>query len=136
MIHIITSTLKADRTLKSGAVLPAGSSIVTGVRRFSCTPAEFSELENRLTAELDSIVGRLARLKKGDSAKISLVSSRDALRKRLKEHATGQVIRGLEFAALLSGVHPSPLDRSERGFLVQSLKGLTIAEALEASASA
>jgi hypothetical protein len=128
MIQIITTTLKSDKTVKStGTVLPAGTVVITGIKRLAGTAAERAERTAMLEGVLDACTGKLSRLKKDDVARVAAKEAVRIARENLKRHDAGISYKGAEFMAILGGVHPTvSLDRHEKGFLLQSLKGLVI----------
>lgn len=133
MIQIITTTIKTDKTVKStNTILPAGTVIITGIKRFTGTTAERAERTAMLEGVLDATAGRLARLKKDDTARVVAKEAVRCARENLKRHNTGISYKGQEFLAIIGGVHPTvSLDRSEKGHLVQSLRGLVVESDLE-----
>jgi uncharacterized protein YhaN len=128
MIQLITTTLKTARVVKAtSTVLPIGTVILAGVKRMEGTVADRAIRTAMLEGVLDSAVGSLSRLKKGDSARIPGKEAVRIARENLKKHEAGIQYKSIELLAILTGVHPTvTLDRSEKGFLIQSLKGLTI----------
>lgn len=117
MIQIITTTTKTDRTLKSGAILPAGTAYATSLSVITLGDDELGRKEQAL----DTIAGRIARSK--DKAE------KLALRAQFKsEEARGVVVaRGVEFLLILSGKHPSIiLSNDDKSTLGRALKGLAL----------
>ena len=117
MLQIITTTTKTDRTLKSGAILPAGTAYATGLSLVTIGAEELARKEQAL----DTIAGRIARSK--DKAE------KLALRVQFKaEESRGVVVvRGVEFLLVLSGKHPSIiLSNDDRSTLGRALKGLAL----------
>lgn len=128
MIQIITTTLRSDKTVKStGTVLPAGTVVIAGIKRLAGTAAERAERTAMLEGVLDACVGRLSRLRRDDPAKTAAKAAVRIARDNLRRHDAGVTYKSTELLAILGGVHPTvTLDRAERGFLLQQLRGLVV----------
>ena len=128
MIQLTTTTIKTAKTVKStGTVLPAGTVVITGIKRLAGTVAERTERQAMLEGVLDACNGKLSRLKKNDVARVAAKEAVRIARENLKAFGAGISYKGAEFALILAAAHPSvTLDRTERSFISQALKGLTI----------
>ena len=125
MLTAITSTIKTDRVLKSGSIIPAGTSYVVGIK-LDTLGSEGARIREETC---DRLAGRIVR-SKDKTEKI-------ALRVQLKaEESRGIVtVKGQEFLLLLSKVHPSiVLTNDQKSALGRILKGATFAPELVAEA--
>ena len=136
MIQLVTTTIKTAKTVKAtGTILPAGTVVITGVKRLAGTVSERAVRQAMLEGVLDATTGKLSRLKKDDPAKIAAKEAVSIARKNLKAFGAGISYKGAEFSLILAGAHPSvTLDRTERGFISQALKGLTVESDLSEAA--
>lgn len=125
MLSPITSTIKTDRVLKSGDVIPANTAYLVGVKLDTLGQEGARIREEACTL----LAGRIARSKDKDE--------KTALRKQLKdEEARGiRIVKGQEFLLLLSKVHPSVrLENDDRAALGRLLKGATFSPELVSEA--
>lgn len=125
MLTAITATIKTDRTLKSGSIVPSGTSYVVGIK-LDTLGSEGARIREEACTLL---AGRIARSKDK--------TEKTALRVQLKaEESRGIVtVKGQEFLLLLSKVHPSiTLTNDQKSALGRILKGATFAPELVAEA--
>lgn len=125
MLAAITSTIKIDRALKSGSVIPAGTSYVVGIK-IDTLGSEGARIREETCTFL---AGRIARSK--DKVE------KTALRVQLKAEESRGIVtaKGQEFLLLLSKAHPSiALTNDQKSALGRLLKGATFAPELVAEA--
>lgn len=136
MLQLVTTTIKTAKTVRStGTVLPAGTVVITGIKRLAGTVSERAERQAMFEGVLDATAGKLSRLKKDDVARVAAKEAVRIARENMKAFGAGISYKGAEFALILAGAHPSvTLDRTERGFLSQALKGLTVESELDEAA--
>lgn len=120
MITVTYSTLKIEKTLKSGAVLAAGSKLVNGAILNQDGP----ELVKIKQDAVDNAILAHAKAKRNGVKGTSLAAYTKAV-KAAEADVLGVKFSASELWIIAQGAHSVKLSPAEKGVLVAALKGLT-----------
>ena len=120
MLTIKTSTLKNDKKLASGNILPAGAEIISHAFLNQSDAEAIAILEKELDQAEFALFKAKGRKLKGEALKVYT----DAV-KLAKAKLEGIRLSVAELFLMLQGVHPVKLSPAEKGALSARLKGFS-----------
>lgn len=120
MITVTFTTLKNDKTLKSGTVLPAGSKLVSGALVNQDGPEVVKMKQDAVNAAILSH----AKAKRNGIKGKELKPFTDSV-KKAEADLSGVKYSASELWIVAQGLHSVKLSPAEKGVLLAALRGLT-----------